>query len=482
MQIQRHLKLAASMAVLLLISLAMLHAEVNPFSLAGVFGDNMVLQRDVIVPVWGQSQPNEKVTVEFAGQRKSATADANGQWMVKLDPMAVCAESRTLTVASTIKDHAARITNVLVGEVWLASGQSNMGWQLQRTPTTASLIPNANDPLLRLARIPHLYANEPQWDLQGCRWFACTPELGASFSAVAYVFGRDLRQSLKVPVGIVLASMPSSNAEAWTPMATLQAQPELRKSVEGYLTKAPISLEVPPAPTRPALLYNARIAPLTHLPIRGVIWYQAEGNSGNPELYETLFPAMIQSWRESFGRPSLPFLFVQLPPYKGTPPMMREVQARCEKNVPHTAMVVTLDLGEPENIHPANKEPVGARLALKARALVYGETLVHSGPELKSVERQGDILRVQFSHVAGGLQSRSGEPRGFEIAGADGKYFAAQAKIDGGEVTLSAPEVKAPESVRYAWANAPESDLFNRSGLPAAPFRMNLSSQGKKTR
>jgi sialate O-acetylesterase len=168
----------------------------------------------------------------------------------------------------------------------------------------------------------------------------------------------------------VLAAMPSSSAEAWTPLATLHAQPELKKSVERYLAKAPLSPEAPPAPTHPALLYNARIAPLTHLPIRGVIWYQAEGNSGDPELYETLFPAMIQSWRESFGRPSLPFLFVQLPPYKGTPPMMREVQARCAKNVPHTAMVVTLDLGESENIHPANKEPVGARLALKARALV----------------------------------------------------------------------------------------------------------------
>ncbi len=410
---------------------AMLNAGGNPLSLAGVFGDNMVLQRDAVMPVWGWAEPGEKVAVEFAGQKKSATADANGQWRVKLDPMGVCAESRPLAVESSIKGRAVRISNVLVGEVWLASGQSNIGWELQRTPTTAALIPNANDPLLRLARIPHLSAEEPQRDLQGCRWFACTPERGASFSAVAYVFGRDLRQSLNVPVGIVLASMPSSTAQAWTPMATLQARPELRRSVEQYLAKAALSPEPPPAPTRPALLYNARIAPLTHLPIRGVIWYQAEGNSGDPELYETLFPAMIRSWREAFSQPSLPFLFVQLPPYKGTPPMMREVQARCAKTVPHTAMVVTLDLGEPENIHPANKEPVGARLALKARALVYGQNLEHSGPECESVELRGDILRVQFSHASGGLQSRAGEPRGFEIAGADGKYFAAHATIDG---------------------------------------------------
>jgi sialate O-acetylesterase len=204
--------------------------------------------------------------------------------------------------------------------------------------------------------------------------------------------------------------------------------------------------------------------------IRGVIWYQAEGNNGDPARYETLFPAMIRSWREGWGEPALPFLFVQLPACKNTTPLMREVQARCARRVPNAAMVVTLDVGEAENIHPRNKEPVGLRLALKARALVYGEKVEHSGPVFTAVQVQDGSLVLSFEH-AGGLRARDGELCGFEVAGADGRFFAARAKIEGEAVRLTCAKAKSPTQVRYAWANVPDANLVNAAGLPAEPFQ-----------
>lgn len=461
--------LLIAITVLPLASLTCLHA--TELKLAGVFQDHMLLQRDKPTPVWGWANPKAQVTVEFAGQTKTATVDAHGKWMLKLDPMPASAEPRELVVCD---GHSSRFSfhDILVGEVWLASGQSNMGWALQRTPTTAALIPKANDPLLRLGRIPHLFAAEPQADLKGCRWSGCTPEEAGNFSAVAYVFARELRNTLKVPVGVLLVAMPSSTAQAWTPREVLQADLKLAPYLEKKPEKAVADdKKAARSPATACLLYNARIAPLMPFAFRGVIWYQAEGNNGDPERYETLFPAMIQSWRAGWGDPALPFLFVQLPPYKGTSPLMREVQARCAKKVPHTAMVVTLDVGEAENIHPANKEPVGVRLALKARALVYGEQVEHGGPEFESLEIRGDSVLLKFAHAASGLEVRGGELKGFEIAGVDEKYFPARVKLDGATVLLTAPEVKAPKRVRYAWANVPEANLFNREGLPAAPFR-----------
>jgi sialate O-acetylesterase len=437
--------------------------------LAGVFQDHMVLQREQVLPVWGWAKADERVTVTFGDQSHIAVADASGKWMVNLQAMLASDLPRELV--ATTGTQSIKRTDILVGEVWLAAGQSNMGWALQRTPVTATLIPQAFDPLLRLGRIPHLFAEEPQTDIRGCRWASCTPEEAAGFSAVAYVFARELRKSLNVPVGVLLNAMPSSTAQAWTPRPVLEQDPRLA----GYLAKKPkrAAKDAKPderSPLTACLLYNARIAPLIPFATRGVLWYQGEGNNGDPSGYEILFPAMIQAWRAGWNRPDWPFLFVQLPPFQGTSPEMRAVQARCEAKLSHTAMVVTLDVGEAEQIHPANKEPVGIRLALKARALVYGEAVEHSGPVFRAATTEGESILVGFDH-AEGMHGQDGEVLGFEVAGEDGRFFPAKAEIEATAIRLRSPDVKTPKRVRYAWENFPKANLVNAADLPAAPFR-----------
>lgn len=461
---------AGTLAACSLLGVAAAADAADSLRLARVFGDHMVLQRDKPVPVWGLAAAGETVSVVFAGQTKTATADAAGRWRAVLDAMPESAEPRALTVTAGATGKA-EITDVLVGEVWLASGQSNMGWALEKTTTGAAAITKAADPLLRLATVGRQMPEQPAADLAACPWAASAPETAASFSAVGYFFGRDLRRALGVPVGIVRAAWPSSTAQAWTPLETLEADPVLAGYISAWNEKSADSPAARKSPARPAVLYNGLIAPLMPFSIRGVIWYQAEGNNGDPARYATLFPAMIGAWRQGWGDPSLPFLFVQLPAFKGTKPEMREVQARCAATVPGTGMIVTLDVGEADEIHPRNKEPVGVRLALAARGRVYGEACPHDGPTYQSHAVEGDALVVRFAH-ANGLAGRGGEVRGFEIAGADGVFQPAQAVIDGATVRLTAAGVRQAVAVRYAWAPVPDATLVNAAGLPAGPFRV----------
>jgi sialate O-acetylesterase len=468
---------------------------------ASIFTNGMVLQRDMPVPVWGSGQAGEEVTVKFADQEKSGKVDPDGRWMVKLDSLTASAEPRTLSVQSAAGK--TELTDVMVGEVWLASGQSNMNYWMARSPKTRPLIEQAADPQLRLMLIPYGHSGTP---LSGFRakWRDCNPKHLQFFSAIGYIFGREIRTSTKVPVGIIQSTVGGTPAEAWTSQAALAGNPALKQIVtesdealKGEMAKAEVENQatmaayneraaklkaegkrVPRPPklvhpdqnaTLPSRLYNGIIAPLVPFAFRGVIWYQGESNAQQPELYRTLFPALIKDWRQAFGH-EFPFFFVQVAPHKDMPPELRDAQLFTWKTVPNTSMVVITDHGEAKNIHPENKEPVGVRLSLAARALTYGEKIEYSGPVFDKMRIDGNQAILSFTHIGDGLEAKSDKLTGFEISGDGTRFVPATATIAGDTVVVNSDEVKTPAAVRLGWANVPNGNLFNKNGLPATPF------------
>lgn len=497
--------------ILLLVSLftaSWTWAAIQPNAL---FVDHLVLQREKPVPIWGTADPAEKITVTFANQTKTTEANAQGQWRVTLDPMPASSEPRELTLKSDISN--LKFIDVLVGEVWICSGQSNMERQLGLRSGQQPLVnweqeaASANYPQIRHFAVPQKFADVPQTTLTG-KWDVCSPATVPNFTAVGYYFGRDLHQKLQVPIGLIHTSWGGTPAEAWTRTEALQtSMPVVFENLKNAIAEYPAKLEKykaeepvllanwekaaaeakaagKPAPrkpspprdpsvgqNRPSVLYNGMISPLLPVAMRGVIWYQGESNAGRAQQYQTLFPLMITDWRQQWQQGEFPFLFVQIAPHKGQNPEIREAQFLTWKKTPNTAMVVTADIGDAEDIHPTRKEPVGQRLALAARALVYGEKLEYSGPAYESMKVEGAQAVVKFSHLGGGLVAKDGELKGFIIAGEDQKFVPAQATIKGDTVIVSAPEVPAPKAVRYGWANVPDVNLFNQAGLPASPFR-----------
>lgn len=468
-----------------------------------LFSSGAVLQQGKPVPVWGTANKGEKVTVSIQGQTVETVAGEDGNWRVKLQSLKPGGPF-TLTVkgANTIT-----VDGILVGEVWLCSGQSNMGFTLARAHNAAEAIAQANDPELKLFEVPRAATDTPKASVSG-QWKPTTPMNASNFSAVAYFFGRDLRKHLKVPVGLIWSAVGGTPAEAWTPRETLAADHELNKllesheaAVKGYdPSKAKVAREnalkrhktavakakaegkpIPAAPRaqadpgssqrRPTGLYNAMIAPLCPYTIAGVIWYQGEANSGRAAEYQRLFPAMIGSWRQKWGQGDFPFLFVQIAPHERMTPEIREAQLLTWKNTPKTAMIVTTDVGDATDIHPTRKEPVGARLALAARALAYNEPIEYMGPVYESMKVQADQVILTFSHAGSGLVSKGGTLQGFTISGESGQFTAANAEIDGDKIIISSEAVQIPKAVRYGWSNVPEVNLFNKEGLPASPFR-----------
>ncbi len=490
---------------LLLAPLTALHAA--DVKLAGVFTDHTVLQRDQPVPVWGGADPGETVTVGFAGQSKSAKADAAGKWLVSLDPMPASAEGRELVVESSLKERKSRITDVVVGDVWLCSGQSNMHFQLKSAEKAEQEIAAANDPGLRFFTVGHQFGQKALDDVKG-EWKPVSPATADSCSAVAYYFGNELRVRVGVPIGLVISSVGGTRIETWMRPETLAATGESKALVEKWGAVAPAEFEkigvayaafqkerdethpravreakakgepAPPAPTAPkqrchdcpSALHHGMIAPLEPFALRGAIWYQGESNAGQPGPYEKLLPALIADWRKVWGA-GLPFLFVQLAPHTSNLPGLREAQLRVWQKTPHTALAVTTDVGDANNIHPTRKRPVGERLALAARVLVYGEKLEYSGPVFESMKVEGGRAVISFSHTGSGLMAAGGELRGFTVAGPDGKFLPARAVIEGDSVVVSSEKVPKPVSVRYGWAAVPDVNLSNREGLPASPFR-----------
>ncbi len=426
-----------------------------------LFRDGAVLQRGVELPVWGTAPTGTKVSVQFAGQKVTTTA-AGGKWTLRLKPLKANGEPRTMKISGTT---TTTLHDVLVGDVWLASGQSNMERQLGPRPRQKEIIgwrqaaAAAALPLIHEYKVPRLFSNSAPDDVQGS-WVACSPETAPKFSAVGFYFARDLQPKIDVPIGIIHSSWGGTEVEAW-----LSPEASTSLGLEGANVKNQNS---------PTGLYQGMIAPLYPFPIKGVIWYQGESNKDNAREYRDRFPAMIADWRKKWNLPKLPFLFVQVAPYKAMPPEIREAQLLSLAKSPHTAMVVTADVGDANDIHPTNKEPVGKRLALAARAIGYGEKIEYSGPLYQSMTMAPGEISIRFSHVGKGLAVHDGPLKGFTLAGEDGKFVPAAAEIRGKTVVVSSPEVPLPKAVRYGWANVPDVNLFNLEGLPASPFRTDV--------
>jgi len=495
---------------------SVVHGDVR---LPGIFGDHMVLQQEATLPVWGWANPQEKVIVTFRNERADTTAGSDGKWRIELPALPAGTPAGTLTVAAT---NTITLSDVLVGEVWLCSGQSNMELPLTKTNNAAAVAAQANDHQLRLCMVPWNLALAPRDDISPPTraadiWEVCTPETVGKFSAVGYYFGKNLRAVLKRPVGLIEAAWGGTAAQVWTDPATLQSDPDFHHYVEEQQKvaakypggdtdfAAQVAAQSKPGekpggsllrrgfgPTIPSSLFNAMINPIIPVAIKGVIWYQGEDNAAPASAleYARLFPAMITGWRTRWKEGDFPFLYVQLANlaqrYKDNWPLVREAQLRT-LSLSKTGMAVTLDIGTPYYIHPPDKADVGLRLSLLARHIAYGENVVCSGPLYDSMKVEGASIRIRFrpDTIGDGLVIGSSpwkDPKakitpsttklqGFLIAGEDRKWVDALAVIDGNTVVVSSKQVPNPTAVRYAWAQSPLANLYNKNGLPASPFR-----------
>lgn len=479
-----------------------LHAAV---SLPALISDNMVIQQGLPIHIWGKASAAEKVKVTFLGQTEETAAGGDGNWQVWLKPV-VAGGPYEMTVAGS---NTITVRNVLVGEVWVASGQSNMAWPLRASRNGEAEAGQANYPGIRFFHVKTKVAAQPLDDVEG-GWKICTPENAPAFSGVGYFFAREIHQTRNVPVGILQSAVGGTPAQAWTSGPALEsnsmlkyylemwdkaaaAYPEAQAKYEQALAEskrlaARAKAQGKPAPTAPrpprgapgdthtpSGLYNAMIAPLTPYAIKGAIWYQGESNAGaiDNELYRHLFAEMILDWRRAWGIGQFPFLWVQLAAFQNNNPwaILRDSQTRTLE-IANTGQAVAIDAGESNDIHPKDKLTVGKRLALAARAVAYGEKIVHSGPTFRQLTKENGALRVWFDHTGSGLTTREGAPlTGFRVAGDDGVFYKAEARIDGGTVVVSSSMVREPVAVRYAWENDPVATLINREGLPATPFR-----------
>ena len=425
----------------------------------GLFTDGMVLQRDAKVPVWGTADEGEAVTVTFAGQEVAATAK-DGKWRVELAPLKV-GDPSTLTIKGT---NTVELKDVLVGDVWVCGGQSNMEWPLHASDAPESAIAGADDAKLRLFSVPRRGEAQPQADVQGA-WAKASPEAVKGFTAVGYYFGRDLRKALDVPIGLISSNVGGTEAERWTSRKALEAEPKLKETL---------------ANEKSGDLYNAMIAPLGPFAVKGAIWYQGESNADRAVQYRHLLPVMIRDWRNTLSGGDFTFLQVQLAPFtkivegptESNWAKLREAQRMIAHETPKVGMVVITDVGDEADIHPRKKGPVGTRLALAARRIAYGDKdVVAFGPEFETMKVEGDKVTLSFKDVGGGLVAKDGPLKGFEVAGEDRKYVVADAKIEGETVVVSSPKVANPVAVRFGWANYPVVNLWNKDGLPATPFQ-----------
>jgi len=455
------------------------NASEGRLKLPAIFGDHMVLQCNMPVPIWGWAKPNEEVAVILKGKTPLVTkANEEGRWMLRLPPQPAGGPHELIV---RTREETVRFTDVLFGEVWVCSGQSNMEWPVALAQNAKQEIATANFPQIRFFVVEKSVALEPQPDCKG-RWVVCSPETVGGFSAVGYFFGREIHQRLKVPVGLIGTYWGGTPAEAWTDLKALESDPDLKPILERLprdRSKIPQQPQPPINNWTPTALFNAMVAPIIPYAIRGVIWYQGESNVGRAYQYRKLFPALINSWRRAWGQGDFPFLFVQLANYLERKPEptesawaeLREAQLLTFKTVRNTGMAVAIDIGEANDIHPRNKQDVGKRLALAALAIAYGQKVVYSGPIYRSMRIEGDKIRLFFDHVGSGLVAKGGELKGFAIAGEDRKFVWAKAKIEGNTVVVWSEQVPKPVAVRYAWADNPECNLYNKEGLPASPFR-----------
>jgi len=502
----------------------------------------MVLQQDLHLPVWGTAEVGERVTVTVGKESGTATAGADGKWMVKLPPLSAGSSSVTMTVAGK---NTLTFSDVLVGDVWVCSGQSNMAFAVPKAEAG-----EAKDPQIRFYGVPDRASFQPESDIPA-KWVVCTPETTGKFSSVAYYFARELRSTLKRPIGLIGAYWVGSGAAPWVSISGLRKEPSLKCYVDAYeqrLAAYPQSVAIypalmeayqaaqtkweqnygetyrearkkwgeewsksqkagtpeppkppmppeapgPPLPPEgggrvPSSIFNGMVAPLVPYGIKGAIWYQGESNHARPLEYKTLLSRLIADWRENWGQGDFPFLVVQLPNFQQAVqswPFVRESQLKTVQSVPNAGLAVTIDVGEPVNLHPPHKLYVGLRLAQAAKRVAYGQEVVYSGPIFESAKSEGSAIRVLFREVGAGLTIGSApylapgvaplpttSLAGFMIAGEDRYWVLADAKIEGNSVLVSSPQVANPVAIRYAWENAPRCNLYNKEGLPTSPFR-----------
>jgi sialate O-acetylesterase len=493
----------------LLAALAILPAARADVKLPAVISDHMVMQSGVEVPIWGWAEPGEEVAVTFAGQTKTTKADGGGKWAVKLDKLKSGAEAQSLTAKGK---NTISVADVLIGEVWLGSGQSNMAMQVSRANEPEKEAAEAKFPAIRVFTESSGAAAAAQENGQGA-WVVCDPATVGRFSATAYFFGRELHKALGVPVGLINSSVGGTPIESWISPEAQQRSPELKAAEEAQAkaeppfdavaakarferdlakwkeaaAKAKAEGKTPPrAPRDPVALrekkgnrgglFNGKIAPLIPYAIRGAIWYQGEANSASNKapLYHRQLTTLITDWRTRWGS-EFPFAWVQLPNFDGGTardwPTVREGMLKTLA-MPRTGMAIAIDIGEAKDIHPKNKQEVGRRLSLWALGTVYGKKVpAISGPLPAGHQVRGSEVVLTFTHTDGGLVAKDGDLKGFVLAGDDRQWKPAQARIDGGKVIVTSAEVKQPAAVRYAWENWPTCNLYNGAGLPASPFR-----------
>ncbi|MDO5309556.1 MAG: sialate O-acetylesterase [Planctomycetia bacterium] len=440
--------------------------------LPSVFGDDMVLQRNVKTPIWGWAQPGEKILVEIASQSKTTIADENGQWRVNLSPTPAGGPYKLSIYGA---NHIA-FNNVYFGEVWLCAGQANMSFTLKRSTNGNKEAESATYPQLRVFTVPTQSADAPMNDCPA-KWQKTSPQTAGNFSAIAYHFGRYLHEELQVAVGVIVLAWTGSTAEAWVDPIELAKFPELAPLVD------PERIEKSPPSQKAGALQYGMLDPICPYAIKGVIWYQGEANANRAWQYRTLFPLLIANWREKWGLGDFPFYFVQLPNFhkaKDQPGSsawaeLREAQHRAiaERNV---AEVVAIDLGDPNNMTPKNKKTVSERLAKLALNKTYDKGEPAAGPDFHSMKIIGNRAILTFTNAEGlacaeNASCDGSELKGFAIAGADKKFYWAEAVIENDTVVVSAPEVEKPIAVRYAWADNPACNLTNKTGLPTSPFR-----------
>lgn len=461
--------------LLLGLNVCTLHAKVV---LPAIFGDHMVLQRKAYVAIWGRADPGELIEMQASwdDMQFSIYTDSRGRWRVDLlTPEAGGPYQIRIQGQNTLL-----LNDILIGEVWLAGGQSNMEWPLKDALNGPAALQNAQNPQIRFFQVAHDVATTPRFDCEGS-WKVATPETMAEKSAVAYFYAQELSQSLGVPVGIIQSTWGGTPVEAWMNRPTLESQAIFRTLLDRFdnTVRAYRENENRPNPAQkhnPTILYNAMIAPLIPYEIQGVIWYQGESNRYDPYLYRELFPELILQWRKDWQR-NFPFYFVQIAPYTYAEPLagagIREAQSLTLERIPKTNMVVTLDVGNPQDIHPRQKQIVGQRLAHLALAQTYDQPIeVVNGPVYDHIEKDGKGLRVFFKESSSPLQAGPKGLTHFMLANAAGQFFPAVARLENGNTLLVESEaVTDPVAVRYAFENAPEASLFNAAGLPAAPFR-----------
>ncbi len=492
--------------ILLMVSVT--HADIK---LPSILGSHMVIQQNTVIKIWGWAEAGEKINVRGSWQKSGAStmADEKGEWITVINspsaggPYEILIEGKNKIV----------LQDILAGEVWVASGQSNMAMALRRCENAEAEITAADYPDIRLFHVERIHNEKPQDDCTGS-WVKCTPQSVGDFSAVAYYFGRKLHKELDLPVGLISSSKGGSPAEAWMSIEGLknasllseleemwhkwqqefpEAEETYQKKYKIWLTekkqaekkdkpepkepRKPIAYNMITKPhRRPGALYNAMIVPLLHFKVKGVIWYQGENNVDRPVQYRKLFPALIESWRADRQQKDMSFYYAQIAPFRYTgeekaASLLREAQTMA-MTVPNTGMAVTADIGNIDDIHPKNKKDVGERLALWALAKTYdNDKIVCSGPLYRSMQIENSSIRISFDYAKTGLARKGDSLTHFRIAGKDQKFYPANAIIEGSAILVSSQKVANPVAVRYGWHIATMPNLYNREGLPAVPFR-----------